>query len=252
VSDLEIVQQFAGGRAIVDLAHARERSAGQVGVLWRDGAAMTINAYRCELAAMPEIAALASLERLDLGDNLLVELPALPRSLRELYVHDNQLSVLPALPRLTVLDANRNRLAALPSLDGLDFVYAAGNELTALPSHAGVRYLNASDNPLGILAIESGSLVELRVENAELRSATLDHLHELRELSLRGNALVTLPSQFFTLDKLELLDLRGNELDEVPDLRRLPLRKLDLRWNPLRRPPSWLDDLAARGCRVYI
>lgn len=40
---------------------------------------------------------------------------------------------------------------------------------------------------------------------------------------------------------------------QSPDtLRGLPLTKLDLRWNPLRAPPRWLDELAGRGCLVYV
>jgi hypothetical protein len=38
----------------------------------------------------------------------------------------------------------------------------------------------------------------------------------------------------------------------VPALATLPrLEKLDLRWVETLAPPPWLDDLEARGCRVY-
>jgi hypothetical protein len=48
------------------------------------------------------------------------------------------------------------------------------------------------------------------------------------------------------------LDTLPAELDAVPDvLRGLALGKLDLRWNPLRARPGWLDELAAGGCLVY-
>jgi Leucine-rich repeat (LRR) protein len=253
MDDRAIVEQLAGGRPIVELAHPRQRTEGAIGVVWRGGAATAICAHRCRLVALPEaIGALAKLERLDVGDNQLAELPAMPASLRELYVHDNQLARLPALPRLTVLDANRNRLAELAPLAGLDFVYLAGNRLTAPPVTTGVRYLNVGDNPLGHLAITDPAIRELRAEAAQLDSLGLEGLAELRELSLRGNRLTALPASLGGLAELRVLDLRGNQLDELPDaLRGLPLAKLDLRWNPLRAAPAWLDELAARGCLVY-
>jgi Leucine-rich repeat (LRR) protein len=253
VRDAAIVEQLAGGRAIVELSHARQRTSGVVGVLYRDGAATAICIHRASLASLPAaIGELTALERLDVGDNQLTRLPELPAGLRELYVYDNQLARLPALPALRVLDANRNRLDEVAALRDLDFAYLAGNRLTAPPATSGVRYLNVGDNPLGRLAAADAALEELRAENAELASLALDGLSGLRELSLRGNRLAALPASVGRLRRLCTLDLRGNQLDELPDaLLDLPLTKLDLRWNPLRARPRWLDELTRRGCLVY-
>lgn len=252
MSDTAILEQLAGGRPIVELAHARERSDGVIGVRWRDGAAVVVCAHRCGLTRVPEaIAALPQLARLDLGGNQLTALPALPASLRQLYVDDNQLARLPALPALDVLDANRNRLEQVPPLADLAFAYLASNRLTALPTLTGVRCLNVSNNPLGALVLHDPAIRELRVEQAELRALSIERLTGLRELALRGNQLAVLP-ELAALGELRVLDLRANQLDELPDaVRALPLVKLDLRWNPLRAPPPWLDELRARGCLVY-
>jgi Leucine-rich repeat (LRR) protein len=254
MDDAAIVAQLAGGRPIVELGHARQRTEGAVGVAWRAGAAVAICAHRCQLTALPgALGSLAQLERLDVGDNRLTALPALPASLRELYVYDNQLTRLPALPRLAVLDANRNRLDEVAPLAGLDFVYLAGNRLAAPPATTGVRYLNVGDNPLGGLALADPAIRELRAEHAQLRTLAIDRLAGLRELSLRGNQLTALPASIGALAELRVLDLRGNQLDELPEaLRGLPLAKLDLQWNPLRVPPAWLDELSSRGCLVYV
>lgn len=253
MQDAAVIEQLAGARRVVALSHARERTEGVVGVLWRGRSAVAICAHRCELSDLPgAIAGLSQIERLDVGDNRLTALPELPASLRELYVDDNQLAALPALPALTVLDANRNQLAALPAITGIDFVYLARNRLVSVPEIRGVRYLNVSDNPLGHLALEDAAIEELRAENAQLRSLAIERLLGLRELALRGNQLTALPASIAALTQLRTLDLRGNRLDDVPDaLRALPLTKLDLRWNPLRARPSWLDELSQRGCLVY-
>ena len=254
MNDAVVIAQLAGARRVVELSHARERTEGVIGVLWRARSAIAICAHRCELNGLPDaIAALSQLERLDVGDNRITALPELPASLRELYVHDNQLATLLALPRLTVFDANRNQLAELPALTGIDFVYLAANRLTSLPAIRGVRYLNVSNNPLGRLALEDAAIEELRAEQAQLRSLAIERLVGLRELALRGNELTALPASIASLAQLRTLDLRANQLDDVPDaLHALPLAKLDLRWNPLRARPGWLDELSRRGCLVYV
>ena len=272
---------FRPGLTVARLEHARQRSSGVLGVLENperesEGDAddrlaelSVLCAHRCELEAVPAtIAELHGLVRLDVGDNLLTELPgfvaALPR-LRELYIYDNRIERLPALPALDVLDANRNRIAEVPALRGVAFVYLAETQLRRLPVVDGTVYLNVSDNLLESLspAEEAGearhggvaSLAELRAERCGLRELppSIARFAGLRELSLRGNALEALPAVIGELRRLETLDLRGNRLDELPEeLGALPaLRKLDLRWNPLRRRPSWLAELSARGCAVY-
>lgn len=253
VHDAAVIEQLAGSRPITRLTHARQRTSGVVGVLWRGTTAIAICAHRCQLASLPgAIGELSGLERLDVGDNQLTELPALPVGLGELYVDDNRLTRLPELPALRVLDANRNRLVEVPALRDIGFVYLADNQLRVPPATSGVRYLNVGDNPLGHLAAADPAIEELRAERADLASLAIDGLTRLRELSLRGNRLAVLPASIGALSRLRTLDLRGNELDDLPDgLLDLPLAKLDLRWNPLRAQPRWLDELSRRGCLVY-
>jgi len=74
----------------------------------------------------------------------------------------------------------------------------------------------------------------------------------LRELALRRQPAHRPAASIASLAQLRTLDLRANQLDELPEeLRSLPLTKLDLRWNPLRARPDWLDELSRRGCLVY-
>jgi Leucine-rich repeat (LRR) protein len=254
VSDHDLVKHLAKGRPVVDLRHARERTEGVIGAMWRGGAVAALCAHRCKLSALPSLVGFEQLERLDVGDNELTELPPLPSSLRELYVYDNRLSRLPALPPLSVLDVNRNRLERLPPLANLDFVYAAANALTSLPSISGVRYLNVSANPFERIELDDAAIEELRIENARLQSISwIGQLPSLRELSLRGNQLDALPDTIGSLAGLRVLDLRSNRLDSLPGaVRTLTFHKLDLRWNPLRDRPAWLGELAAQGAIVYI
>jgi Leucine-rich repeat (LRR) protein len=253
--DARLIAKLAAGRSIVDLSHPRARTDGVIAVQWSATAtAIRICAHRCHLTHLPDdLSTLTQLERLDVGGNHLTHLPTLPPSLRELYVDDNQLPHLSPLPPLTVLDANRNHLTHLPPLTDLAFAYLAENRLTTLPALRNVRYLNVSDNPLATLALSADAGVrELRAERIQLRALALDGLTELRELALRGNQLTQLPDAIATLAHLRILDLRGNRLDDLPSaLRALPLAKLDLRWNPLRMRPAWLDELAT-GCLVHV
>jgi Leucine-rich repeat (LRR) protein len=189
---------------------------------------------------------LPQLERLDVGGNGLAELPDVPASVRELYIYDNALERLPALPSgLRVLDANRNRLVELPPLVDVAFVYAASNRLVAAPPMRGCRYASFSGNRLEVLPGDR-ALEELRLEDGGLAALALGELTALRELHLRGNALVEVPASLARCARLRVLDLRGNRLDDLPEaLAELPLVKLDLRWNPLRHGPRWLGRLAS-------
>lgn len=243
--DADVIAALAAGRPIVEYPGAR--TSGVIAVEWRDGRAIRICAHRCGLTEVPALDALDALVRLDIGDNRVTRLPALPASLRELYIYDNQIAALPALPAISILDANRNRIETLPPLVDLTFGYLAENQLRAVPELHRVAYLNVCDNPLGALVLADPDLRELRAERAQLTRVELD-LPALRELSLRGNALQALALR---CPALRTLDLRGNALDALPDLRALPLVKLDLRWNPLRAAPAWLDELRAGDCLVY-
>ncbi len=261
---LALAAEFRPGLEVRRLSHARQRTSGVLGVMAREEGEraeelLALCAHRCQLAAVPaRVAELPVLQRLDVGDNGLAELPALDgaASLRGLYIYDNKLERLGELPGLDVLDANRNRLIELPVLRGVRFVYLAENQLRHVPRTEGTRYLNVCDNALESFEPADLALGEVRAERCGLRelSAAIARLSGLRELSLRGNAISRLPAEVAQLRSLEVLDLRGNQLDDLPaEMLAMPaLRKLDLRWNPLRAQPAWLDELEARGCAVYL
>jgi Leucine-rich repeat (LRR) protein len=73
-------------------------------------------------------------------------------------------------------------------------------------------------------------------------------------LDLRNNKLTALPESLGNLHALRFLDLRANQLLHLPPTLQglMNLEKLDLRWNPLASPPSWIAELEARGCVVFV
>lgn len=259
---LALAEEFRPGLEVRRLSHVRQRTSGVLGVVMRgedEREIVALCAHRCQLAAVPaRVAALPALQRLDVGDNGLAELPSLveAKALRGLYIYDNALEQLGELPALDVLDANRNRLTRLPALRGVSFAYLAENQLRHVPRTEGTRYLNVCDNALESFEPADLALREVRAERCGLRelSPAIARLSGLRELSLRGNALARLPAEVAQLRSLEVIDLRGNQLDDLPEeMLELPaLRKLDLRWNPQRAQPAWLAELEARGCAVYL
>lgn len=247
------------GLEVATLEHARQRCSGKLGMVARDGKVVALSAYKCGLSEVPpSFVALAALERLDVGGNPLRELPSLERlpALRQLYLYDSQIERLPPLPALEVLDANRAALLELPPLVDVGFVYVAENRLRHVPATRGARYLNVSGNPLESFEVADSAIHELRAEKCKLAAlpSSISKLRALRELSVRDNAIAALPAALAELRAIEVLDLRGNALDDLPrELLSLPaLRKLDLRWNPLRQRPSWLGELEAKGCAVYV
>jgi len=155
------------------------------------------------------------LQRLDLGDNRLVQLPS---------------DVFHPLHQLQYLNLTGNRLVALPrqlfyGLDRLQEIRLAANQLAVLPyqAFAPVRELVRLD-------LSGNRLVSLPDHSFRPNK-------QLQELWLAGNRLTKLPSRLFSgLSQLHALDLADNEIDTLPrslfiDL--VTLEYLDLAGNPI-------------------
>ncbi|XP_056273558.1 p53-induced death domain-containing protein 1 [Pseudoliparis swirei] len=167
---------------------------------------------------------------------LLTTLPASVSSLCHLVHLDlsfNQLTVLPScllsLPVLSSLLLCHNRLSDLPpgigQLSSLTYISLLGNELVSLPWSLGqlkaLQSLDVSHNLLQRLPEEIGAL------------------EELVKLELSHNKLKQLPESMGSLLALRELVIYSNDLRLLPQcLNKLPLLKIDVRDNPLGKPPT--------------
>ncbi|XP_065813221.1 p53-induced death domain-containing protein 1 [Labrus bergylta] len=167
---------------------------------------------------------------------LLTTLPSSFSSLCHLVHLDlsfNQLSSLPScllsLPALSSLLLCHNHLTALPpdagQLSSLTYLSLFGNELVSLPPSVGklkaLQTLDISHNLLQHLPDEIGSL------------------EELVKLELSHNKLKQLPESMGALLSLRELVIYSNDLRLIPHcVNKLPLLKIDVRDNPLGRPPT--------------
>ncbi|XP_054865025.1 p53-induced death domain-containing protein 1-like [Amphiprion ocellaris] len=173
------------------------------------------------------------------GEHLPGLLTTLPTSLSSLsyLVHldlsFNQLSCLPScllsLPVLSSLLLCYNHLSALPpdisQLSSLTSLSLLGNKLASLPPSLGhlkaLQTLDVSHNLLQQLPDEIGSL------------------EELVKLELSHNRLKQLPQSMGSLLSLRELVIYSNDLRMIPQcLNKLPRLKIDVRDNPLGRPPT--------------
>uniref|UniRef100_A0A3Q2FI06 Leucine-rich repeat protein SHOC-2 n=1 Tax=Cyprinodon variegatus TaxID=28743 RepID=A0A3Q2FI06_CYPVA len=173
------------------------------------------------------------------GDPLPGLLTTLPDSLsslshlKHLDLSFNQLTCVPPcllrLPALSELLLCHNRISALPDdfgqLLSLTYLSLKGNRLQSVPPCVGqlkaLRTLDISDNVLHHLPDEIGSL------------------GELVELEISHNKLQQLPESMGSLVALRELVIYSNELRVIPDcLNKLPLLKMDVRDNPLGKPPT--------------
>lgn len=167
---------------------------------------------------------------------LLTTLPASVSHLSHLVHLDlsfNQLTCLPpcllSLPALSSLLLCHNHLSDLPpgvgQLSSLTYLSLLHNELVSLPESLGqlkaLQTLDISHNLLQQLPDEIGSL------------------EDLVKLELSHNKLKQLPESMGSLLALRELVISSNGLRLIPHcLNKLPLLKIDVRDNPLGKPPT--------------
>jgi Leucine-rich repeat (LRR) protein len=238
-------------------------------------AILHLSAYNNVLTTLPDwLWSLTDLQTLNVSANRLTSVSqeiGLLRHLRMLDGH-NQIASLPdAIGHLQALtdflylsDNSIEHLPATLTGDAVRYLSVTDNRLVALPHDlgkmVGLVELRAYRNPLMELPASIGMLVNLRELHLDQTTLTtlpetIGGLRNLRVLSLRGCKLTELPASIGELNHLRHLDLRGNSLTELPDgIAKLPnLEKFDLRWNhQLKRLPTWVETLEARGCVMYV
>ena len=191
-----------------------------------------------KLTAVPGLASLTALTRLELSYNALSSLRPLAGlggggaaggapPLAELYVAANALTRLEALealaPRLRVLELGSNALPALEGLAGaaaLTALWLGRNRIAAIgPGLAGLSSLR-------VLALPSNRL-------ASMAGLAAGHTPALEELYLSHNGIVELAG-LAALPRLRVLDVGANRVSGVADLAHAPPTLTDL----------WLNDNA--------
>ena len=177
----------------------------------------------------------AKVTALDVSDNAMrgelpKELTAFTR-LRRIIARDNALTALPdrdggveSLQHWEVMDF---RLSNLTELEVIDL---SGNAFTNLPIAAAaapvLRTLNLSRNCIGpvldeaamaaLTSLHTLDLSDNKLEEVPNSALAMAGLVGLRELRLGGNSLALLPAKLGKLAELTVLDVRGNQLTELP------------------------------------
>jgi Leucine-rich repeat (LRR) protein len=175
----------------------------------------------------PEIGALRALRSLEIFSDKLVELPpqiGALRELRELRINAPLTSLPDTIGELRALEAARFECIALQTVPGSLAQLAA---LKKLQLAGRIASLDARCVP--------SSVEELNLGANEMSSlANVGHLRQLRVLDLRGNQLTELPTEIGELSRLCDLRLRENKLAALPaSLGRLDdLTVLDVGTNP--------------------
>lgn len=165
----------------------------------------------CLKAVDPLIAQLSEkLTNLDLHQNHLETLPDELGNLSNLKLLDlsgNQLCEIPdavcKLSTLLTLNLSNNQLVSIPDVSGnsnLHELFVTNNQLEALPP--------------GLTTLEQ--LLVIQADHNQIKELpdTIHKVTHLKSLHLSDNLLTDLPLSLVLLDKLKVLDLRGNKFSD--------------------------------------
>ncbi|MBN3315372.1 PIDD1 protein, partial [Atractosteus spatula] len=236
----------AGSLYVGERSHSQRLSPGGLSASWGCVRDELGSPQPGQLSSLPDsLGSLCLLTHLDLSFNQLASLPACLR----------------ALPRLSHLLLGCNALSSLPdwlgALRSLTSLSLMGNRLTAVPPSLGqlgaLRSLDLSHNQLEALPPEVGALerlthLELSCNRLTELPDTLGSVLYLRRLVLHSNSLSSVPGSVLSLRRLVL---HSNSLRSVPSCLLLrPDLELDLRNNPLGRPPTPASPPSSSGICV--
>ena len=167
-------------------------------------------------------------------------LSQLSEKLTSLVLHQNSLTELPDaigdLVHLKFLDVAGNKLTELNSavckLTALLTLNVSQNEIAAIPDVSGLSNLHEflvtsnklCEFPEGICSLEHLATVQADHNQIAALPTNISEMRMLKALHLADNQLVDLPPSLVLLDKLRVLDLRGNKFS---DRRLLKLANVD-------------------------
>ncbi|XP_044730646.1 probable E3 ubiquitin-protein ligase NGR_a03640 [Chrysoperla carnea] len=188
----------------------------------------------------------SNLEELLLGHNNIINVPnTLPDSIIHLQLYRNSITTLPnKLPRcLKLLDIHSNKLCSLPE-----------NLFGSLKS---LQILQMKSNNLTKIKLDSESLIELDLGNNEIEAIEFFNLPKLQYLDVKHNNLTNLPNLSQTLEylyassnklsvifelpnSLKALYLDSNNISILPKPLPLQLKELSLHNNKITEIPTEL------------
>lgn len=172
-----------------------------------------LHSNRLNSQGLPSMRRLRKLNRLTLGDNQMIQIPRLPRSVERINLRDNHFSGV--LPR-----------RSLASLRCLRELILSGNQISELQPNAlaktQIEYLDLGNNIM--ISMPQGLPVTIRVLKLEnnnieiLASSAIAKLDNLAVLELHGNSIHTVDGSLKS-SALSLIHLRlhNNNFTEFPE-----------------------------------
>jgi Leucine-rich repeat (LRR) protein len=193
------------------------------------------------IRTVPDTLTLPILQALDLGGNLIQQLPDSLcyqfHKLQQLILSSNELSILPlsigACSQLQVLGLHDNFLTTLPV------------EIAALTNlrQLSVQYNRLESLPETVTSMLNSESLDFSFNNLRALPNSFGELAKLGDLRIRGNQIDTLPTSMSALTRLVSLDISLNSFIEIPSVvaNYSHLQVLDASENQIADIPSWLS-----------
>lgn len=164
------------------------------------------------------------------------------------------------LSKLEYLDLDNNKIEKISDeiskSTSLKTLILSRNNLTFIPNSisklVNLEKLNLSSNKITNISSHITKLIKLKYLNlannkqSQQISSEILKLEKLEELDLYGNQLKSIPISLFQLNNLKILDLRGNSIEKIPEKisELIQLEELYLSSNKIKELPNSLFELS--------
>lgn len=167
-----------------------------------------------DLVYIPDLTSFRNLEILEISNNNINSIEALPPSLLELTCRFNKLSKLPDCPNIIRIDCSNNEISEIPNYSSLKSLVCANNKISQINTSQNMEKLICSGNTINYI----GNLPKIKyLDCSDNKIIKLEDYKNLHDLICNNNNM----SDVIAYDQLKYLEIFGTGITVIPFMNNL-------------------------------